>query len=203
MPRVAVPRVLVLDDDEGLLRKLAAWIAAAGYDVVTFAAPSAAREHLQRAQAHIVLVDLQMPDVTPRDVIPSLAAAAPRARMIAMAAFPSVEQVTEAMRHGTRDLLEKPIQQSALLAALERQAHDLGLIARTEAELSALIGERLRVLRAAADKSQSEVAAEAGISSAQLSQIESGKSATSLWTLARLCAALDETLVRLFQETPS
>lgn len=200
MARVSVARILVLDDDEALCRRLGSWLAAARYDVVTFSQIAGALEHLQRAPAHVALIDLQMPDVVPRDALTAVGRAAPRARLLAMAAFPTLELALDAMRSGAHDLLEKPLQTATLLAAVERQAHQVGLIARTETELAALIGQRLRGLRAALSKTQAEVAAEAGISPAQLSQIESGKSATSLWTLSRLCAALDQPLRALFDE---
>jgi DNA-binding XRE family transcriptional regulator len=107
-----------------------------------------------------------------------------------MSAFPRPDDVRQAIRAGARDLIEKPIKQPALFRALDRQLSEIGIAARTEQLFNVRLGARLRELREAAQRAQQDVAHDVGISPAQLSQIERGKTATTTWTLARIAGVL-------------
>jgi DNA-binding NtrC family response regulator len=196
--RIAV-RLLIVDDDEALCRKLYGWLEAVGYDVVTFDDPGAARRHATKAAFQLALVDLRLPDADGADVIGTLLAASPQMRVIGMCAFPEASQIVAAFRAGMRDLVEKPVQQGVLLPALERQLTESGIAARTQEEFNRRLGTRLRAMRRDAGRTLSDLAGASGITTAQLSQIELGKTATSTWTLARVCAAMRLTLGQLFE----
>ncbi|GAG42397.1 unnamed protein product, partial [marine sediment metagenome] len=86
------------------------------------------------------------------------------------------------------------------LTSLERQLGEMGITARTEAEFNRRLGARVRALRTGAGRKLNEVAAAADITSAQLSQIELGKTATTTWTLARICSALQTPPTSVFSE---
>ena len=133
-------------------------------------------------------------------MIAGLREVSPLTRVVAMSAFPQADQVRRAIRAGARDLIEKPIQQSALLRALQRQLVEIGIPARSEAQFNERLGARLRCLREQARQTQRELAASVGITPAQLSQIELGKTATTTWTLARISGALKVPLAVLFEE---
>jgi len=117
-----------------------------------------------------------------------------------MSAFPDVPQVVAAMRAGARDLLEKPIQQPALLEAVERQLTELGLGIRSEPEFNRRLGARLRAVRTHAQRTLPEVAEASGLTVSRLSQIELGKTGTTLWALARICSALQTPLDKLLAD---
>lgn len=192
-------RLLLVDDDQALCRRLSGWLAEAEYEVLSFTDADEALRLAERAHCAAALVDLQLPDVPGVEIIARLLRVAPRTRVIAMAAFPQAQDVISAMRAGASDVLEKPIQQPSLLAALERQLAAAGVVARGEDEFNRWLGGRLRALRQAAERSIDDVAEAGGITAAQLSQIERGVSATTTWTLARLCAALHVPLAALFR----
>ena len=196
--RIAI-RTLIIDDDEALCRKLYGWLEEAAYDPITFTDPGAGVDHVRRAPCELALVDLKLPDRDGAEVIASLCEACPDTRIVAMSAFPDTPQVIAAVRAGARDLLEKPIQPPALLDALQRQLAGLGIHGRTESEFNERLGARLRAIRRDAKRTLEDVAAVGGISAPQLSQIENGRTATSTWTLARLCAALQTPLARVFE----
>jgi DNA-binding response OmpR family regulator len=191
-------RTLVIDDDRTVCRRLLGWLEADGHQVVTFTDPLAGLEHARRTPCELALVDLRLPDTDGAEVITRLRAASPQTRIVAMSAFPQTEQVLRAIRAGARDLIEKPIQHAGLLRALQRQLAEVGIPARTERQFNRRLGARLRKVRQEARRTQQEVAKAAGITPAQLSQIELGKTATSTWTLARISGALRVTLTSLF-----
>jgi DNA-binding NtrC family response regulator len=197
--RIIPVRALVIDDDQTVCRKVGTWLREAACDVVTFTSPAEAIEHAARAPCQIGLVDLRLAGADGAAVVAALRQSAPTIRVIAMCAFPEARQVVAALRAGARDLLEKPIQREPLLEALERQLAEAGIIARSEQEFNRRLGARIRAVRTQADRTLADLAENCGLTAAQLSQIELGKSATSTWALARICSALRtplETLVR-------
>jgi DNA-binding NtrC family response regulator len=190
MMRIIPVRTLVIDDDDAVCRKVGGWLREAACDVVTFTDPQAALTHAARAPGQVGLVDLRLGGTDGVAVVAALQQAAPVMRLIGMSAFPDARQVIAAMRAGARDLLEKPIQREALLAALERQLAEVGVQVRSEDEFNRRLGARVRAVRTQAKRTLAAVAADCGLTVAQLSQIELGKSATSTWGLARICSAL-------------
>lgn len=192
-------RTLILDDDERVGQDLTRGLVAAGFDVVFHPTLPAAVEYLTQAYRHVVIADLQLEGVEIAELAGALRCAAPQAALIGTLAFPEVEPVLAAVRAGFADVVEKPIHMAALLHAIERQLTRSGLDITSEEELLRRIGQRVRMLRAERGLSQSEAAERAGISSAQLSQIESGRSSTTLWTLTRIGQELDVPLARLLE----
>ncbi len=193
MMRLIPVRVLVIDDDEAVCRKVGTWLTEAAYDVVTFSDPAAGLAHAEKAACQIALVDLRLPDTDGVKLISVICQVAPRTRVLALAAFPEATQVIAAVRAGARDILEKPIQGPVLLAAIERQLVALGVCVRSEEEYNRRLGARIRAARAAAGLTLNDVAGTCGLSAAQLSHIELGKTATSTWSFARICSTLRTT----------
>jgi len=200
MKHVIPVRTLVIDDDEPLCRRLAGWLEAEDQAVETFTDPRAGVERAEQERFDLALVDLRMPDVDGVTVLARLREVTPDTRLVALSAFPEPDQVRRAVRAGARALLEKPIQQPELLRVAREQLAEIGVPVREEAEFNHRLGARLRLLRTRAERPQNEVAEEAGITPAQLSQIELGKTATSTWTLARICGVLRVPLDSLFDE---
>jgi transcriptional regulator with XRE-family HTH domain len=64
------------------------------------------------------------------------------------------------------------------------------------------VGPRLRQLREQKTMSARQVAELAGVSPAYLSRLENGRVSPTVATLARLVAAMGETMATLFQDTP-
>lgn len=145
--RLIPVRVLVIDDDESLCRKLSAWLTEAAFDVVTFTDPAAGLEYAGKVDCQIALVDLRFPDMDAADLIGLLRRVAPRTWVVALAAFPEAAQVIAAVRAGVRDVLEKPIQEPVLRTALERQLAEMGISVRSEQEYNRRVGIRIRVAR--------------------------------------------------------
>lgn len=192
-------RTLVIDDDEAVCRSIRDWLLDAAHEVLTFTRAADGVQTAARVPCQLALVDLRMPDIDGSEVIAALNAASPDTRIVAMSAFPETPQVLDAVRAGARDLLTKPIGREPLLSTLNRQLADLGICGHTEQDFNQRLGRRLRTLRQQAERTLTDVATCAGISPAQLSQIELGRNATSTWTLARICGALRLPMARLFE----
>lgn len=190
--------ILVIEDDTTVCTEARDWLAAEAYDVHVFSDPIAGVQFVAQAPCDLALVDLRLPDTDSAQLIRTLLERCPRIRILVMAAFPEAEEVRRAMDAGAHDLIDKPLDRGRLLAALERQLLILGVPGRTEKHFNRRLGGRLRELRQAANRTQNEIARHAGITPAQLSQIELGKTATTTWTLARICGAMKLPLSELF-----
>lgn len=200
MSKSRIPiRALVIDDDPAMCRKLRGLLEAESYEVVSFTDPQEGLDYSANVACDIALIDLRLPDCDGNEVIAKLRRKSPRTRVVGMSAFPQTEQVLAAVHAGARDVLPKPIEPAALFAALERQLAEIGIPVRTEKDYNRRLGARLRELRQSHQLAQQEVARGAGITAAQLSQIELGKTGTSAWTLARICGAIKTPLASLFE----
>lgn len=191
-------RVLVIDDDESVCRRLARWLQEQAFDVQTALTAVGAMQAAAGDPFHLALVDLRMPDIETAELLGGLRQAAPRMGLIALAAFPEPEQIAAARSAGATEILEKPVQQAALLAAVGGALESRGIVGRSEEEFYRRLGARLRELRRAAGRTLQDVAVPSGISVSQLSQIERGRHGTSVWTLVRLCHVLETSPERLF-----
>lgn len=197
--RIAV-RTVVIDDDETVCRRVSAWLAAAHYEVATFTEPGHGVRYAAEHPCALALVDVRMPDVDGTDVIAALRVNSPRTRVVAMGAFADDKLVAAAKRAGALDVLEKPIRQPLLLETIERHLTRAGIWAVTESDFNRKLGARLRALRQSVQRTLADVAGAGGLTPAQLSQIETGKTATSTWTLARICGALRVPFHSIFAE---
>jgi DNA-binding NtrC family response regulator len=192
-------KAVIIDNDVAICRQLEGWLASAAYDVSTFTDPIEGLNHITAMPSGLALVDLRLPRHDGVDVIESLKRTSPDVRVLAMSAFPDASQVRGAFNAGACELIHKPMTRSELIATLDRQMIQIGITARTESEFNRRLGGRLRELRKAGNRTQCDVASACQITAAQLSQIELGKTATSTWTLARICGSLRVPLSTLFK----
>jgi DNA-binding NarL/FixJ family response regulator len=116
-------RVMVVDDHpmwrEGVSRDLAA----AGYDVV--AATGEGRQAVRIAAAarpDVVVLDLQLPDVSGVEVINGLRAETPAVRILMLSASGEQQDVLDAMKAGANGYLLKSASQTDFLDAVSRTA---------------------------------------------------------------------------------
>jgi len=134
-------RILVADDEPGLVSILKKTLEAEGHAVVTASGAREALEAADREVPHLALVDLTMPDGSGLDVLGALRARLPESRVIIMTAYATAETAVEAMRQGALDYLIKPFSLEELKLQVRRVAGELSL----ERENRALRRELARV----------------------------------------------------------
>lgn len=130
----ARPLLLVVDDDEPVLKVVERLAAKAGYDVVTCASGSEALSALSRKPADLAMVDLRMPDVNGLELLRQIRGSVPSCEVILMTGYAGVDSAVEAIKLGAREYLTKPfdfdrLQQvlADLRGELERRAQVLAL----------------------------------------------------------------------------
>jgi FixJ family two-component response regulator len=114
------PLVFVVDDNPSVRKSLSRLLAAAGYTVEAFAS---AREFLTRGPSEdpcCLVLDVRMPGLTGIELQAALAAAGRRMSIVFLTGHVDVPMSVKAMKGGAVDLLTKPIDREALLAAIVR-----------------------------------------------------------------------------------
>jgi len=102
------PLLLVVDDDQPVLRVVERLAGKVGFDVVTCGNGSEAMRELMRKPADLAMLDLRMPDVNGLDLLRQIRSAVPSCEVILMTAHAAVDSAVEAIKRGAREYLTKP-----------------------------------------------------------------------------------------------
>jgi DNA-binding NtrC family response regulator len=120
------PHILVADDQPDVREALRLLLKGEGYAIETAASPAAVLAAVQRADFDAVLLDLNYARDTTTgreglELVSELQALDATLPAVVMTAWGSVDKVVEAMRRGARDFIEKPWDNTRLLATLRTQ----------------------------------------------------------------------------------
>src|SRR4029077_17392300 len=113
--------VLVVDDDQGMLRAMIKVLAKEGMSVTGVSDPAAVVKKLADSEKRfdLVITDLRMPMFSGRGVL-ALASALPGLSVITITAFGGPDVQAEALRLGAFAFLEKPVARAELLEVGKR-----------------------------------------------------------------------------------
>lgn len=112
-------RVLVVEDDEALGELFAQVLAERGHEVALATDVPSAIEHLAGRSFDVVVTDLRLPGASGLELLAWLQARSLPVRVVVASAFATVELSHHARRLGAREVLSKPIEPEALVAAVE------------------------------------------------------------------------------------
>ena len=110
--------IVVVDDDEKVCRSIQRILALAGYRVRTF---TSARDYLaeqETMEPACLVVDIKMPDIDGITLIRDGRLAGVEIPAVFITGSRDVDAAVRAMKAGASDLLEKPLDEAALLAAI-------------------------------------------------------------------------------------
>ncbi|MCH7596251.1 MAG: response regulator [Planctomycetes bacterium] len=183
-------KVLVIDDDPSICKTVGLLLEDRGYNPRTYTSPEEAIEAAREESFQIALIDLRMPSMDGVEVVGKLKAIDERMSCIVMTAYPDLDSATETMRQGSCDYIAKPFKQDELVASIDRACQRMGIIYTDETELNRLIGQRIRSHRLSQNLTLRQLSDRTDLTTSQLSQVELGKNAASIWALARISNAL-------------
>lgn len=183
-------KVLVIDDDPSICKTVGLLLEDHGYNPRTFTDPEEALQAADKESFQIALVDLRMPALDGVEVVERLKNIDSRMSCIVMTAYPDLDSATETMRSGTCDYIAKPFKGEELVASVDRACQRMGIIYTDENELNRLIGQRIRSNRLDQNLTLRQLSDRTDLTTSQLSQVELGKNAASIWALARISNSL-------------
>ena len=138
-------RVLVVDDEPGVLSSLKMALSVEGYQVDVAGDGVIAREKLATESYQAALLDVGLPGESGTDLLAFIKTAEPDVVCLMMSGEASIDIAVEATRRGAVDFLEKPVSTDRLLLSLKNGLRLLDA-ERTATELSEATGE-LKELR--------------------------------------------------------
>src|SRR5438128_194531 len=115
--------ILLVDDEEKILRALGRALRDAGHEAVETTSPRQARRLLAERTFDVFVVDNVMPDISGLEVIRELVGSTPegdRPQILMMTAHATVESAIEAMKLGAFDYVQKPFEIDELLVIVNR-----------------------------------------------------------------------------------
>jgi DNA-binding NtrC family response regulator len=115
--------ILLVDDEEKILKTLSRALRDDGQDVVNTTSPRQAQRLLTERSFDILIVDNVMPETSGLDLIREYVGSTPEAerpQILMMTAHATVESAIEAMKLGAFDYLQKPFEVDELLVVVRR-----------------------------------------------------------------------------------
>ena len=115
--------ILLVDDEEKILKSIGRALREAGHAVVDTTSPRQAQRLLAERPFDVLLVDNMMPELSGLDLIREYVGSTPegeRAQILMMTAHATVESAIEAMKLGTLDYLIKPFEIDELIVVVRR-----------------------------------------------------------------------------------
>jgi len=119
--------VLVVDDEDLLLRSCARILEHEGYSVLTARRGREALEIVRRQRPEIILADLVLPDLDGLVLLREAKRIHPQALVVMITGFASVDSCVEAIRAGAYDYIPKPFTATQLQIVVGRAAKQIEL----------------------------------------------------------------------------
>jgi UDP-3-O-acyl N-acetylglucosamine deacetylase len=124
-------RILVVDDDAGVLRSVEAVLRDEGFDVVAVGGGRDAVAAVERWSPDLVLLDVWMPDLDGIEVLERIRSRRKHLPVVIVSGHGTVELAVKATRLGAVDFIEKPFSIDGLLSSVRRA---LGRVSNAEAD---------------------------------------------------------------------
>jgi DNA-binding NtrC family response regulator len=115
-----MPRVLIIDDDPGMVQVLSDLCSRAGHTPIACASGERALAFMNSHEPQLIVTDLRMDGVSGMDVLRTARARLPHTPVILITANKQPEIAVEGMRAGAFDFLLKPFKVDALLDSMRR-----------------------------------------------------------------------------------
>ncbi|HSX93563.1 MAG TPA: response regulator [Hydrogenophaga sp.] len=139
------PTVHLIDDDEAVRESLALLIGTVGLRVVAWADPRAFLAGFEREGIGAIVLDVRMPGISGLNVLDTLVAEGVDQPVIMLTGHGTVDMCRRAFKAGAAEFLEKPVDDEALIEALQQAVRQhVHLRQRTQTDRAAR--ERLQQL---------------------------------------------------------
>jgi len=118
-------RLLVIDDESIVGKRLEQIFAKAGYAVEAYTDPAKALEAAERQPFDIVVTDLKMQEIDGLEVLRRIKAVHPATRVIIITGYAEMDTADTAFSEGVFDFIAKPFRLDEIKSAILRAVRDL------------------------------------------------------------------------------
>lgn len=134
--------ILVIDDDEDILKMLTDLLSRSGYATDTARTGAEAIEKMKARSFNIALIDIVLPDMRGTRLLPLMKEITPNIRKIIITGHASLDSAIEALNAGSDAYITKPFDPQQLLKVIEEKLRDQ----REEQHALDLLYEALKAL---------------------------------------------------------
>jgi NtrC-family two-component system response regulator AlgB len=111
---VSKASVILVDDEQNILKTAKICLENAGFEVEAFASPLKALEALRQRSFHMAFYDLKMQPIDGMELLKETRQISPETTVVLMTAHGSIDSAVEAIKLGAFDYLQKPFEFSEL-----------------------------------------------------------------------------------------
>src|SRR5262245_34711321 len=115
---LSLGKLLIVDDDEDLVKLLKLTLSRIGYTVQTAANVETGIKMLGEETFDLVISDINMPDGTGLDLLEAIRGSELKVEVLVVSSQRAIATAVEAMRLGARNYLEKPVDLEKLKATV-------------------------------------------------------------------------------------
>ncbi len=191
-------RILVVDDEQDNCEYLKMLLSKEGYEVTTLTDPTLTVAELKKADYHLVVLDMMMPQMSGTEVLEQIRKIDSDIAVIVSTAYPNVDTAVASLKAQASDYVKKPIDPPAFLETVRSALAKKGLSKDPEADLHRAIGRTIRDARKTQELTLKQLARRTGLSVSLLSQIERAESSASISSLYKIASALRLRMSELF-----
>jgi len=113
-------KLLVLDDDPGVVDFLCESLGEKGYQAVGLTSPNEALARVRHEEFDLVITDMEMPEMRGTELLTAILEERPSQLVLFITAFGSIESAVAAVKAGACDFVTKPFKIEVLMLAIER-----------------------------------------------------------------------------------
>jgi DNA-binding NtrC family response regulator len=119
-PAGARPRVLILDDEPIVCKRLKPAFQKAGYEVETFTDSALALDRVGQVHFDAVVTDLKMEGLDGMQFLARVKEASPATGVVVITGYATLDTAKESFRKGAFDFVAKPFKLSDILETVQR-----------------------------------------------------------------------------------
>jgi DNA-binding NtrC family response regulator len=113
-------KILFVDDDPQILSIVEQFLVRCGFDITTESNGLEAIEKVKHDQYCVMFTDLMMPEISGMELLKQVKAVSPATEVIVVSGYGTIESAIEAMKLGSYDFLQKPINFDRFRILIER-----------------------------------------------------------------------------------
>jgi DNA-binding NtrC family response regulator len=111
--------ILIVDDDEAVLKPLAKILEHEGYRADTAETGKDAIQRTNKNFYNLALIDIRLPDMQGTELLPAMKETTPKMIKIVITGYPSPENEEEAFKKGADHYIAKPVRIDDLLKTIK------------------------------------------------------------------------------------
>jgi len=116
--------ILLVDDDERVLKGLSGYLALKGYTTET---AKTGREALEKSRSHffnLAVLDIRLPDMDGTELLTKMIETEPKMKKIMLTGYPNLESAIESVNKKADMYLVKPVEPKKLLAIVQEKLRE-------------------------------------------------------------------------------